>query len=118
MIRWALVAVLVLVILAVASVAIARLLGRSESRASILLSVIAHWLGAYVLWTFAAGLAHRYGVLVAYDSSWFVLLALIVGFWQYRVRLARGREPGLAVFVGGQLAWLVIVLARNGAFHE
>jgi hypothetical protein len=39
-----------------------------------------------------------------------------VGFWHYRVRLARGREQGLVVFVGGQLVWLVIVLVQNGVF--
>jgi hypothetical protein len=41
-----------------------------------------------------------------------------VGFWHYRVRLARGRESGLAVFVGGQLAWLVILLVQNGVFRQ
>jgi hypothetical protein len=95
-------------------VVVARFFGRSESRASILVSVIAHWLGAYVLWTFAAGLAHRYGVLAAYDSYLFVVLAVVVGFWHYRMRVARGREHGLAVFVAGQLAWLVILLVQNG----
>jgi hypothetical protein len=57
-------------------------------------------------------------VLSTYDSTLFVVLALVVGSWHYRVRVARGREPGLAVFVGGQLAWLVIVLARNGVFTQ
>lgn len=94
--------------------AVARFLGRSESRASILVSVIAHWLGAYVLWTFAAGLAYRYGVLAAYDSYLFVVLAVVVGFWHYRMRVERGREQGLAVFVGGQLVWLLILLVQNG----
>ena len=114
MTRWALLTFLAILALGAVSVLVARLLGRSESRASILVSVIAHWLGAYVLWTFVAGLAHRYGVLTAYDSYLFVVLAVVVGFWHYKMRIERGREHGLAVFVGGQLVWLVILLLRNG----
>src|SRR2546428_1006511 len=115
--RGALLTFLTTLILGAATVVVARFFGRSQSRASILVSVISHWLAAYVLWTFAAGLAHRYGVLATYDSYLFVVLALVVGFWHYRVRLARGREQGLVVFVGGQLAWLVIVLVQNGVFR-
>ena len=118
MTRWALLAFLAILILGAATVVVARFFGRTESRASILVSVIAHWLAAYVLWTFAAGLAHRYGVLTAYDSYLFVVLAVVVGFWHYRVRVALGREQGLVVFVGGQLAWLVIVLVQNGVFSQ
>ena len=118
MTRWALLTFVTILVLAAAAVMIGRFFGRSQSRASILVSVIAHWLAAYVLWTFAAGLAHRYGVLAAYDSYLFVVLAVIVGFWHYRVRVARGREQGLVVFVGGQLTWLVIVLVQNGVFRQ
>ena len=116
--RWALLTFLVILGLGVATVLVARFFGHSESRASVLVSVISHWLAAYVLWTFAAGLGHRYGVLAAYDSYLFVVLAVVVGFWHYRVRLARGREQGLVVFVGGQLAWLVILLVQNGMFKQ
>ena len=118
MTRWALLAFLTVLGLGAATVVVARFFGRSDSRASVLVSVIAHWLAAYVLWTFAAGLAHRSGVLASYDSYLFVVLAVVVGFWHYRVRLARGREPGLVVFVGGQLAWLVVLLIQNGAFRH
>ena len=118
MTRWALLTFLIILILGTADVVIARFFGRSQSRASILVSVISHWLAAYVLWTFAAGLAHRYGALAAYDSYLFVVLALVVGFWHYRVRLARDREQRLVVFVGGQLVWLVIVLVQNGVFRQ
>lgn len=114
MTRAAIITFVVILALGAGAVAVARFLGRSESRASILVSVIAHWLGAYVLWTFAAGLAHRYGVLTAYDSYLFVVLAVVVGFWHYRMRVERGPEHGLAVFVGGQLVWLVILLVQNG----
>jgi hypothetical protein len=97
-----------------AGVVLARLLGRSESRAAFLVGVVAHWLGAWVLWTFAGGLALSSGALRAYDGSLFGLLALGLGAWQYRMRVRAGREPALAVFVGGQLAWLAIVLLQNG----
>jgi len=118
MIRWALLVFVTILALGVAATLVGRFFGRTESRASVLVSVIAHWLGAYVLWTFAAGLAHRYGLLAAYDSYLFVILAVVVGFWHYRTRLERGRQQGLAVFVGGQLAWLVILLVRNGVFRS
>lgn len=118
MTRWALLTFVGILALGAATVLVARFFGRSDSRASVLVSVIAHWLAAYVLWTFAAGLAHRYGVLTAYDSYLFVVLAVVVGYWHYRVRVARGREPGLVVFVGGQLVWLVILLVRNGVLKQ
>ena len=98
----------------VVSIAVARLLGRSGSRASLLISVIAYWLGAWVLWTFVGGLALSSGVLRTYDGSLFGLLALGLGAWQYRMRVRAGLEPALAIFVGGQLAWLVVVLLQNG----
>jgi hypothetical protein len=110
----------VLTVLAVAGAGavVARTFGRRETRASLLVGVLAHWLAAYVLWTFAAGLAHRYGLLSAYNSYLFVVLAVVVGSWHYRTLLARGRQQGLAVFVGGQLVWLVIVLVQNGLLRE
>ena len=118
MAKWALLTFLTILALGVAATLVGRLFGRTESRASVLVSVIAHWLGAYVLWTFAAGLAHRYGVLAAYDSYLFVILAVVVGFWHYRTSIARGRQQGLAVFVGGQLVWLLILLVQNGILRQ
>lgn len=118
MTRWALLTFVAILALGVVTMLVARFFGRSDSRASVLVSVIAHWLAAYVLWTFAAGLAQRYGVLAAYDSYFFVVLALVVGFWHYRVHVARGREQGLVVFVGGQLVWLVILLVQNGVLRQ
>ena len=118
MTRWALLTFLTILALGVAAALVGRFFGRTESRASILVSVISHWLGAYVLWTFAAGLAQRYGALAAYDSYLFVILAVVVGFWHYRTCIARGRQQGLAVFVGGQLAWLLILLVQNGFLRQ
>jgi hypothetical protein len=36
------------------------------------------------------------------------------GAWQYRTQVRQGRERGLTVFVGAQILWLVVVMARNG----
>lgn len=99
---------------AAATSALARRLGTSGSRASLLAGIVADWLGAWVLWTFAGGLALSAGVLRTYDGSLFGLLALGMGTWQYRTRVRAGREPALAVFLGGQLLWLLVVLLQNG----
>ena len=98
------------------AVALARFFGRSGSRASILVSVVAQWLGAYVLWTFAGGLLLYYGLVARYDGTLFGALALVLGVVHYRTRLRGGREQAALVFVGGQLAWLAIVLVQNGLF--
>lgn len=92
----------------------ARLTGRSGSRASLLVTIVAYWLGAWVLWTFAGGLALSSGVLRTYDGTLFGFLALGMGAWQYRTRVRAGVEPAVAIFIGGQLAWLLVVLAQNG----
>jgi hypothetical protein len=111
--RWGVLGLLAILAAGAVAVGIARLLGRSDSRGSVLVSVIAHWLGAWSLWNFAAGLAHHFGWLAVYDGPLFLVLALVLGGWHYRARLA-SPERGRVVFVGGQLAWLLIVLVRNG----
>ncbi len=116
MTRWTLAVFATMVIALTLTITVARFFGRSGSRLSNLVSVASAWLGAWVLWSFAGGLALRYGALAAYDGPVFGILALVAGIAQYRTRVERGREPALAVFVGGQLAWLLIVLARNGLF--
>lgn len=116
MTRAAVVTLAALLLAGALGVAVARLLGRSGSRASVLVSVLAQWLGAYAVWTFAGGLALRAGALGAYDGTLFAILALVLGLVQYRLRVTAGREPALAVFVGGQLAWLLVVAAQNGLF--
>lgn len=116
MTRVAVAALVVILLVAGATVALARIRGKSGSRASIMLSVVAHWLAAYALWTLAGALGLHWGLLHAYDATWFWVLALALGTWQYRTRLRAGPEPALAVFIGGQLAWLLIVGAQNGVF--
>jgi hypothetical protein len=112
--RWALLAGATVVVGALAAAWLARAAGRSGTRAAVLGGVVAGWLGAWVLWGFAGGLAARWGWLQVYDAALFAPLALVGGVWQYRAQTRSGRERGLLVFVGGQLVWLLFVLARNG----
>ena len=72
------------------------------------------WLAAWILWSFAGGLAARHGVLETYDGTLFAVVAVAGGFVQYRAQVRHGRESGLAVFVGAQLLWLGVVLVQNG----
>ncbi len=86
------------------------------ARASTLVSVVACWLGAYVLWTFAGGLAVHYGLLDTYHGAVFGLVALGGAVCHYRAQVRAGAPGGLAIFVGVQLAWLAVVLLQNGVF--
>jgi hypothetical protein len=107
--------VLALLLLAgVVAVGASRLLGRSGSRGSVLVAVVARWIAAWALWTFAGGLARHYGLLGAYDGTLFGALALALGLWEYRIRVRAGPETGRMIFVGGQFVWLVIVGLQNG----
>ena len=96
------------------AIATARFFGKSGSRLSIQVTIVAQWLGAYVLWSFAAGLAAKYRLIGDYEAGWFVPFALVAGWWHYRTRMSAGAERGLAIFVGAQLVWLAVILARNG----
>lgn len=116
MIRWAASTLLAALAVAALTMLAARLLGRRHAGASTLVSVIALWAGAFVLWSFAGGLALHYGLLTAYSGQVFALVAVAGGIWHYRTAVRSGRERGLTVFVAVQLAWLVVVLAQNGAF--
>jgi len=104
--RFTIVALLLLFFGGALAVGIARFFGKSGSRASVLVSIVAQWLGAYVLWTFAGGLLLYYGIVTRYDGTLFGVVALVLGFLHYRTRVIAGR----------QLAWLVIVLFQNGLF--
>jgi hypothetical protein len=92
----------------------ARVLGRPGSRAAALVSVLSQWLAAYILWSFAGGLAHRQGYLEVFEPAVFGVLALVGGFWQYRSVVAGAREHARLVFLGGQLLWIVILMVQNG----
>ena len=114
MTRWALALSVALLVGGLATVAVSRRLGKSGSRPSVFVSVLALWITAWALWSFAGGLAAHYGVLHRYDGTLFAALALAGGAWQYRTQVRQGRERGLTVFVGAQILWLVVVMARNG----
>ena len=47
-----------------------------------------------------------------------MILAIAGGIWQYRTHVRRGREPALAIFVGGQLLWLSVILFQNGVLSR
>ena len=114
MTRWAVVTLGTLILAGAAGVAIARFFGKSGSRLSIKVTVVSQWLGAYILWSFAAALAATYGGLEGYEVWWFVPFAVVVGWWHYRVRLTAGSERALTIFVGAQLVWLIVVLFQTG----
>jgi hypothetical protein len=116
MTRWALGTLGLVFLVGVAGIAAARLLGRSNTRASLLVTVVAQWLGAFVLWNFAAGLLAYWGLVRGHEPGLFAVVALAGGILQYRTRLRAGPEPALAVFIGGQLLWLVFLAVRNGLF--
>jgi hypothetical protein len=112
--RWIWLAGGVVIVGSLLALVASRAVGRQGSRPATLLSVVTAWLAAWVLWSFAGGLAARQGLLATYDGTLFALVALAGGVWQYRMQLRQGREVGLAVFVGAQLAWLGVVLFQNG----
>jgi hypothetical protein len=114
MTRWALATLAALFLLGIGAVALARLFGKSGSRASVGVSILAYWLAAYVLWSFAAGLAVTTGLLTTYHTAAFATVCLLGALFQYRAHMQAGRDSGLAVFFGVQLAWLVFVLLQNG----
>jgi hypothetical protein len=113
--RWTLLLSGALLLGGVVTVAVARRLGKSGTRPSVFVSVLALWIAAWALWGLFGGLAARYGLIERYDGSLFAALALVAGGWQYRTQVRQGRERGLTVFVAAQIVWLVFVLARNGA---
>ena len=112
--RWGWLAAGIVVLGGLVAVGAARVAGRRGSRPATLVSVVIGWLGAWVLWGFAGGLAAHYGVLATYDTTLFTALAVAGGVWQYRTQVRQGRQQGLAVFVAGQLLWLGVVLWQNG----
>lgn len=113
MIRFTVGALATVILGGFAAIAIARLFGRSGSRASLVVSVAAQWLGAWVLWGFAGHLAVMAGLLGSYEPMLFLALAVPAALWQYRAVAGAARDRGRAIFVGAQLAWLVVVLAQN-----
>lgn len=114
MTRVGLATLVVVLVLGAAGVWIARALGLSGSRAAAIVSIASQWIAAWAIWTFAGAVAVHAGVLPGYEPTLFAAIALAGGVVQYRL-LVRGAADGArAVFVGAQLAWLVIVIIQNG----
>lgn len=112
--RWGLVTLGVVFALGAGSVFLARAFGASGSRPAALVTVTAHWLAAWAVWNFAGALAMYVGLLTVYEPALFAAVALFGGIVHYRTLASGARERARAIFVGAQLAWLVIVLVRNG----
>jgi hypothetical protein len=100
--------------LATLGIVVARAFGGSGSRASALFTVASQWLGAWVVWSFAGSLALQAGLIHVYEPAIFAAVALAGAWWQYRTLVTGARDRALAIFVGGQLAWLVFVMVQNG----
>jgi hypothetical protein len=116
--RWTWLGAGLLVIGGLLALGAARLAGRPGSRPAVLLSVVTAWLGAWVVWGFAVGLAAHNGAMATYNGTLFTALAVAGGVWQYRTQIRHGRQQGLAVFVAGQLLWLGVVLWQNGVLDR
>ena len=87
---------------------------------SLVASIMARWVVAYMVWALVAGLLHEYGL--APDgrpelTRWGLApFALVAGVVQYRLARAGAHQHAERVFVWGQIGWLVLVLADHGAF--
>ena len=49
-------------------------------------------------------------------NTLFPVIALAGAWLQYRALVSGARDRARAIFVGVQLAWLVVLLVRNGVF--
>ena len=115
MTRLGLATLAVMLVLGALTVVVARAFGASGSRGSALVSVVSHWLTAFVLWSFAGGLALQAGLLSVYEPAVYSAVALVGAIVHYRLLVRGMRERARAMFVGSQLAWLVVLLGWNGA---
>jgi hypothetical protein len=89
---------------------------------SLVASVIAQWLVAYLVWTLimAAVEALDGGEQprrVLYMTYGFGIFATLLGLWQYRLARAGARQHAARVFLWGQVGWFVLVLAERGTFR-
>ena len=93
---------------------------RKGASFSLVASISARWVVAYVVWALVAGLLRQYGFAPEGRVPWttwgLAPFALVAGMVQYRLLRAGAREHADRVFVWGQVGWLVLVLADHGAF--
>jgi hypothetical protein len=106
----------VVLVLGAVGLFVARMFGASGSRAAAMVTIASQWIAAWMLWTFVAGLLLQAGILATYESALFPVIALAGGWLQYRTLVSGARDRARAIFVGVQLAWLVVLLVRNGVF--
>ncbi|MBI2204213.1 MAG: hypothetical protein HYU41_10230 [Candidatus Rokubacteria bacterium] len=104
----------VVLVLGVAGVWLARALGLSGSRAAAIVSIASQWIAAWAVWTFAGAIAVHAGVLPGYEPTLFAAIALGGGLAQYHFLVRGAADRARAVFVGAQLAWLLVVMVQNG----
>ena len=114
MTRWTVATLVVVFALGAVSLFVARMFGASGTRGAAMITIASYWIAAWVLWTFVGGLLLQTGVLVAYESALFPVIALAGAWLQYRALVSGARDRARAIFVGVQLAWLVFVLFQNG----
>jgi hypothetical protein len=112
--RWAAATLAAVALGGLALVSLARALGWSGSRLSLLVSVVSQWLAAWVLWGLAGHLAIQFDLIARYEPALFAAIAVPAAAWQYRAAVETGRERGRVVFVGAQLLWVVVLAVRNG----
>ena len=116
MTRLSLATLAALFVIGAAGIVLARFFGASGSRPAAIVTVASHWIAAWMLWTFAAGIAVRAGLMTVYEPALFAVVALGAAWFQYGALAGGAHDRARAIFVGGQLAWLVVVLAQNGLF--
>jgi hypothetical protein len=115
--RWTVATLAVLILAGAVAVALGRAVGWSGARASLMTAVASQWLGAWVVWGLAGHLAVRYGLAAVYEPALFAAIGIPAAIWQYRAAVTTGAERARMIFVGAQLAWLVVVLGQNGLFR-
>jgi hypothetical protein len=87
---------------------------------SLVASVIAQWLVAYLVWTLLGVAVDSVDGVdqprrALYTTYGFVLFAALLGLWQYRLTRAGAHQYAARVFLWGQIGWLLLVLAERGA---
>jgi hypothetical protein len=89
---------------------------------SLVASVIAQWLVAYLAWTVVNAAVDSLGGVdqprrVVYTTYGFVVFAALLGLWQYRLARSGARRQAAQVFGWGQLGWLLLILVERGVLR-
>lgn len=89
---------------------------------SLVASVMAQWLVAYLIWTLLMVAVDSVDGVdqprrALYTTYGFGLFAALLGLWQYRLAQTGARQHAARVFLWGQVGWLLLVLAERGALR-